>query len=73
MEPLPMRVHISYGLVYRSNKHEIEEITGMIDRAAFLGLSEYAESSQSLGQCELHSGDILLLYTDGLIEARKSP
>uniref|UniRef100_A0A7C3IK69 PPM-type phosphatase domain-containing protein n=1 Tax=Gracilinema caldarium TaxID=215591 RepID=A0A7C3IK69_9SPIR len=60
------------GLVYRAEQQEVEEITGMIDRAAFLGLSEYAESSQSLGKCELHSGDILLLYTDGLIEARNN-
>ncbi|MFQ3546989.1 MAG: SpoIIE family protein phosphatase [Termitinemataceae bacterium] len=58
------------GLIYRADIQEVEEITGMIDRAAFLGLSEYADASQSLGTCRLHSGDILLLYTDGLIEAR---
>lgn len=58
------------GLVYRADKQEVEEISGMVDRAAFLGLSEYADASQSLGTCTLNSGDILLLYTDGLIEAR---
>ncbi|WP_304240970.1 PP2C family protein-serine/threonine phosphatase [Gracilinema caldarium] len=58
------------GLVYRADKQEVEEISGMIDRAAFLGLSEYADASQSLGTCTLNRGDILLLYTDGLIEAR---
>ncbi|MCA1950132.1 MAG: SpoIIE family protein phosphatase [Treponema sp.] len=58
------------GLVYRADTKDVEEITGMIDRAAFLGLSEYAQSSQSLGSFTLQSGDILLLYTDGLIEAR---
>ncbi len=58
------------GLVYRSKEKQVEEISGMTQRAAFLGLSEYATSSSSLGSFTLEQGDIFLLYTDGLIEAR---
>lgn len=58
------------ALIFRAATNAVEEIAGMTERAAFLGLSEYADSSQSVGRFELAKGDILLLYTDGLIEAR---
>jgi phosphoserine phosphatase RsbU/P len=58
------------GLVYRTRSGEIEEIEGMQGRAAFLGISEYAESAGSRGRIDMQGGDLLLLYTDGLIEAR---
>jgi phosphoserine phosphatase RsbU/P len=58
------------GLVYRSGSGEVEEIEGMQGRAAFLGISELAVSSGSKGRIVMGSGDVFLLYTDGLIEAR---
>ena len=58
------------GLIYRKIKNSVEELTGMIDHAAFLGLSEFVNSEQSLGEFTMQPGDVLLLYTDGLTEAR---
>ena len=58
------------GLVYRAGTGEVEELDGMQGRAAFLGISEHAVSALSRGQLAMSSGDLLLLYTDGLIEAR---
>jgi phosphoserine phosphatase RsbU/P len=58
------------GLVFRSESGEVEEIEGMQGRAAFLGISERAVSSDSRGRIVMKAGDLLLLYTDGLIEAR---
>ena len=40
------------------------------DRTAFLGLSEYIQSVSSRGEIVMKSGDILVLYTDGTIEAK---
>jgi Serine phosphatase RsbU, regulator of sigma subunit len=58
------------GLVYRSGSGEVEEFEGMQGKAAFMGISEYASSAGSRGSFDMASGDLLLLYTDGLIEAR---
>jgi sigma-B regulation protein RsbU (phosphoserine phosphatase) len=58
------------GLVYRAESGQVEEIGGMQGKAAFLGISELATSSGSKGRIVMSSGDLFLLYTDGLIEAR---
>jgi len=58
------------GLLYHANEGKIEELSGMIDRAAYLGISEFAESSKSLGSFSMKGGDVLILYTDGLTESR---
>ena len=58
------------GLVHRVDSGAIDEIEGMQGRAAFQGISEYASSGGSKGSFSMKKGDILLLYTDGLIEAR---
>jgi sigma-B regulation protein RsbU (phosphoserine phosphatase) len=58
------------GLVYRAESGKVEEIDSMQGRAAFLGISGNAVSEGSRGSLALKAGDILLLYTDGLIEAR---
>jgi sigma-B regulation protein RsbU (phosphoserine phosphatase) len=58
------------GLIYRAASGEIEEVARMQGGAAFLGISEHAVSSGSKGKIDMKSGDLLLLYTDGLIEAR---
>lgn len=58
------------AVVYRAAARKAEELPGMTDRTAFLGISEFIQSESSLGSFSLASGDILCLYTDGLIEAR---
>jgi len=58
------------GLVYRAASGAVDEFTDMQGRAAFMGISEHATSSSSRGSFAMDSGDLLLLYTDGLIEAR---
>jgi len=58
------------ALIYRKAKNEIEELHDLTDKTGFLGLSEMVDSSQSRGSFKMDSGDILLLYTDGVIEAK---
>ncbi len=58
------------ALVFRQATGEIEELSNCIDKTGFLGISEFVVSTQSLGKFELGSGDILILYTDGVIEAK---
>ena len=58
------------GLLYHKDKDAIEELTQLQDRTGFLGLSEYVVSSQSVGSFEMKTGDILILYSDGVIEAK---
>jgi len=58
------------ALVYRAGSQTVEPIVGTINKTAFLGISEYIESSTSLGSFELEAGDTLVLYTDGAIEAK---
>jgi Serine phosphatase RsbU, regulator of sigma subunit len=58
------------ALVYRAATGSLEEMSRMIDHAAYLGISEYAVSASSAGSFSLASGDVLILYTDGLTESR---
>jgi sigma-B regulation protein RsbU (phosphoserine phosphatase) len=58
------------ALIYRANQDQVEEIHGTIDKTGFLGLSEYVVSTQSLGEFMLSKNDILVLYSDGVIEAK---
>lgn len=58
------------GLLFRARENRVIQIENMINRTCFLGLNERLDSSTSLGTFTMESGDILLLYTDGLIEAR---
>lgn len=57
------------ALVYRKASDTIEELGGMTGKAGYLGLSEFAVSQQSLGSFTMASGDILVLYSDGVSEA----
>lgn len=57
------------ALVYRKAKDTIEELGGMTGQAGYLGLSEFAVSAQSLGSFTMASGDVLVLYSDGVSEA----
>ncbi len=58
------------AFLYRKEKNKIEELSGMTAKTGFLGISRYLKSSSSLGSFKMESGDILLLYTDGVIEAK---
>jgi len=58
------------GLVWRSARGEVEELTGLVDQTGFLGLSEYVVSHQSLGSFTMRENDVLVLYSDGVIEAK---
>ncbi len=58
------------ALLYKKRADQVTELRGMIDKTAFLGLSEYVISKESEGQFSMESGDALLLYTDGAIEAK---
>ena len=60
------------SLLYRKESDSVEELRDMIDKTAFLGLSEYVTSRQSEGSFSMKTGDALLLYTDGAIEAKDS-
>lgn len=57
-------------LMYKHATGEVVELPGLTDRTAFLGISEFVDSTNSYGQFKMESGDILMLYSDGLIEAK---
>ena len=58
------------GLLWRARTEDIEELGGLADRTAFMGLSEFVVSTQSLGAFSMHPGDVLVLYSDGVTEAK---
>jgi sigma-B regulation protein RsbU (phosphoserine phosphatase) len=57
------------ALLYRAKDGKVDEIHQTVSRTGFLGLSEYIDASSSTGDFKLAKGDVLLLYTDGIIEA----
>jgi sigma-B regulation protein RsbU (phosphoserine phosphatase) len=58
------------GLLYHKDRDEIEELTNLQEKTAFLGLSEFVVSSQSVGSFVMNKDDVLILYSDGVIEAK---
>ncbi len=58
------------GLCYRKEDRKVVHLHDMIDKTAYLGISEHIESSSSISEFYMNPGDTLLLYTDGLVEAR---
>ncbi len=60
------------ALLYRKDRDAVEELRDMINKTAFLGLSELVTAKQSEGSFTMRPGDALLLYTDGAIEAKDS-
>jgi sigma-B regulation protein RsbU (phosphoserine phosphatase) len=57
-------------VVYRKDKDAFEELPGLSGQAGYMGLSEYSVSAQSLVEFSMKSGDILVLYSDGVSEAK---
>jgi len=58
------------ALVWRALNQEIEELSGLAQATGFLGLSELVVSKPSVGGFALAPRDVLVLYTDGVTEAR---
>lgn len=56
--------------VWRAATQTIEDLPGLADRTGFLGLSEYVVSVQSVGWFTMDAGDVLVLYSDGVSEAK---
>lgn len=58
------------ALVYRRASDRVEEIDACVNRTGFLGLSEFITAKQSQASFPMEPGDVLVLYTDGVIEAK---
>jgi sigma-B regulation protein RsbU (phosphoserine phosphatase) len=57
-------------LIYRAATGEVEEFKQLTGNTLFLGIIEEIDAEPSYCSFELYPNDILLLYTDGLIEAK---
>ena len=57
-------------LIYRAATGEVEEIKQLTGNTLFLGIIEEIDAVPSFCSFELYPNDILLLYTDGLIEEK---
>ena len=57
-------------LIYRAATGEVEEYKQLTGNTLFLGIIEEIDATPSYCSFELQPEDILLLYTDGLIEAK---
>ena len=67
--------HVGTHLVaalWRAATQTVEELPGLAERTGFLGLSEYVVSDQSLGSFTMDTGDVLVLYSDGVTEAKNA-
>lgn len=58
------------ALIYRAREDRVQEIHDTVSRTGFLGISEFINADTSAGEFTLEQGDVLLLYTDGVIEAK---
>jgi len=58
------------ALLYTSKEGKVIEIKNCASKTAFMGLAYNINAKESCGSFKMQKDDILLLYTDGLIEAR---
>lgn len=58
------------ALHYFEKEEKVYELKGFAKRTAFLGISPNINSEESLGSFTVSRGDVLLLYSDGVIEAK---
>jgi len=64
--------HVGTHLVaalWRASGQHIDELTDLTNKTGFMGLSEWIVSSQSVGSFTMETGDVLVLYSDGVSEA----
>ena len=59
-------------MIYRSSTGTVQTLHELTNRTGFLGISEYIKADTSLWEFVLDSEDMLLLYTDGLLEAKNA-
>src|SRR4030042_2558471 len=60
------------GLLYRKNENVVTELSGLANRTAFMGISSSISAIDSEGRFTMAKDDILLLYTDGIIEPKNN-
>jgi len=58
--------------LWRARTQTIEELTGLTNKTGFLGLSEHMLSRDSLGSFTMDKDDVLVLYSDGVSEAKNA-
>ena len=57
------------ALHYKAKEQKVYEIQDTVRRTGYLGISEYVDAKTSSGSFDMEAGDVLVLYTDGIIEA----
>ena len=58
--------------VWRAGTQTIDELTDLTNKTGFLGLSEHMLSKDSLGSFTMAKDDVLVLYSDGVTEAKNA-
>jgi sigma-B regulation protein RsbU (phosphoserine phosphatase) len=58
------------GLHYKKSDNSVVELDFLANRTAFMGLAPAISARESAGEFSLKQHDLLLLYTDGIIEAK---
>jgi len=65
--------HVGTHLVaalWRASSQSVEELSDLTNKTGFLGLSEFMVSGGSLGSFTMEKDDVLVLYSDGVSEAK---
>ena len=58
------------GLHYKKKENTIAELDFLTNKTAFMGLSPAISARESAAEFAMRPDDLLLLYTDGIIEAK---
>ncbi|MBN2351949.1 MAG: serine/threonine-protein phosphatase [Spirochaetales bacterium] len=58
------------ALHYKKSRNTIVELDFLINKTAFMGLSPAISARESAAEFSMQTNDLLLLYTDGIIEAK---
>jgi sigma-B regulation protein RsbU (phosphoserine phosphatase) len=60
------------ALLYRKKQDNVVELKDLSRKTAFMGITELASAKTSAGNFKMRKNDVLLLYTDGAIQARNN-